>query len=176
MAYIGDATPARHERFSGMQILERGNPLGPYPELQGETVAPLEVGAKGRIYARGAKYYSAFSACGMCAYVMGASDRLPLVDFITAATGWDYSAKEMLAAGHHIQNRRQAFNYREGVRPDDMCLPPRLLKPPAFQGPLRGDDRVYDYQALRAAYFKAMGWDPRSGAPANSAAIPETGQ
>lgn len=165
MAYIADPTPSRHERFSGMQILERGLPVGPYPEFRSEPVDELDYNGIGRLYAKGSKYYEAFSACGMCAYVMGVSEQLPIVDFINATTGWNMTPDEFLLAGERVQTLRQAYNYREGVRPDDFELPPKLKKPPAFQGPLRGSDLEYDYQELKKSYYRAMEWDPETGAP-----------
>ncbi len=165
MAYIADPTPGRHERFSGMQNLERGDAIGPYPEFQAKHVEELDYEGKGHIYAKGSKYYEVFSACGMCAYVMGVSQDLNIVDFINASCGWDMTPGELLTIGERLQTLRQAFNYREGVRPQDFKLPARLKLPPVFQGPLRGNDLVYDYEALRTAYFTAMHWDPETGEP-----------
>ena len=163
MTYIADPTPSRHERFSGMQKLERGMAVGPYPEYQADSVEEMDYEGKGRIYAKGSKYYEAFSACGMCAYVMGVSEQLNLVEFISAATGWDINPEELLTIGERIQSLRQMFNFREGVLPGELNLPARLKLPPKFQGPLRGNDLEYDYEALRSAYFTSMGWNPETG-------------
>jgi len=165
VAYISDPTPARHERYSGMQLLERGNAIGPYPELQAHPIDENDEDGRGKAYAIGNKYWAFFSACGLCAYIMGASNRLPLVDFVSAATGWNFTATELLTVGERIQTLRHLFNLREGVNLKDFQLPERLKSPPSFQGPMKGTDFNFDYNALARAYFKAMAWDEETGQP-----------
>lgn len=165
VAYISDPTPARHERYSGMQLMERGSAIGPYPELQTHPIDELDDEGRGRAYAVGTKYWAFFSACGLCAYVMGASNRLPLVDLVSAATGWNFTAAELLTIGERIQNLRHLFNLREGVSLKDFKLPERLMNLPSFQGPMKGTDYNFDYTALTKAYFKAMAWDEETGQP-----------
>jgi len=160
--YISDPTPSRHERFTGMQMLERRIPLGPYPEFQAKAIEILDYQNKGEIYSRGAKYYEVFVSCGMCAFTMGVSSTFPLVDVISAATGWDFTPSEMLIAGERIQTLRQAFNIREGLRPQDFYIPKRLKKPSDF-GLLKGVS--VDYNRLREVYYKSMNWDPETGRP-----------
>ena len=96
---------------------------------------------------------------------MGVSAKLPILDFINAATGWNMTPDEFLMAGERIQTMRQVFNFRQGVRPDDFQMPHRLKQPPVFQGPLRGNDLIYDYKKLKDAYYRAMQWDVQTGAP-----------
>jgi aldehyde:ferredoxin oxidoreductase len=69
---------------------------------------------------------------------------------------------EALKAGKRILTLRQAFNAREGIVPDDFCLPERLL-PPLKVGVSAGQE--IDFETMKASYFKAMGWDLRSGSP-----------
>jgi aldehyde:ferredoxin oxidoreductase len=166
MTYISDPTPSRHERFTAGQLLQLGVPLGPEQELQPEPETdPAGYQALGQLYATGSKYYEFFVSCGMCAFAMGASATFPLVDIISAATGWDFTAGELLKTGERIQTNRQAFNFREGVRPQDFEVPARMKEPPAFQGPMKGDDIEYDHKAIRAAYYDAMQWNPETGEP-----------
>ena len=47
--------------------------------------------------------------------------------------------------------------------PEDFEVPARMKEPPAFQGPMKGDDIEYDYKAIRAAYYDAMQWNPETG-------------
>ena len=58
---------------------------------------------------------------------------------------------------------RQAFNAREGITPDQFDLPERIKSEPL---PVKsGAPPKIDYQALKAGYFEAMGWDITTGLP-----------
>lgn len=166
VTYISDPTPARHERFTGGQILELDKSLGPEPELQSQTGSHLDHKELGQILARGTMYYEVFVSCGMCAFTMSACHQFPLAEIIAAATGWDFTASQLLQAGARIQSLRQAFNIREGIRHQSFEFPERLRIPPAFEGPMRGPYKEYNYQALRDSYFHALGWNPETGEPA----------
>jgi aldehyde:ferredoxin oxidoreductase len=69
---------------------------------------------------------------------------------------------EALRAGKRILTLRQAYNAREGIVPDDFCLPERLLSP--LKVGISGGQEI-DFETMKASYFKAMGWDLRSGRP-----------
>ena len=159
--YISDPTPSRHTRPTALLILERGENFSPYPELQIPKVGMTDYPNKGDMYAIGTKYQEVFVACGFCTYLMNINT-LPLVGFISAATGWDFTVSELLATGHRIQTLRQAFNIREGLRPQDFNLPIRLRQP-AELGPLKGVH--IDFDTLRKVYYQAMNWDPETGHP-----------
>ena len=86
---------------------------------------------------------------------------LPLLN---ALTGWNFTESDLLASGERIQNLRQAFNVREGLKPADFKLPPRaagegdgLLQ----AGPLKGV--TVPIEELRRDYFLAMNWSPETG-------------
>ena len=57
---------------------------------------------------------------------------------------------------------RQAFNAREGIKPDQFKMPKRLLEPLTV-GP--GTGQRVDFETLRRCYFEAMGWDAKTGMP-----------
>lgn len=116
---------------------------------------------KGEMYAMGTRYLEVSVACGFCAFLININT-LPLVKFISAATGWDFIVSELLVTGERLQTVRQAFNIREGVRPYDFCLP-RRLQEPASLGPLKGV-RI-DFKTLRKIYYQAMDWDSVTGRP-----------
>jgi aldehyde:ferredoxin oxidoreductase len=92
-------------------------------------------------------------------------ESLPLIEAMTAITGWDFSLSEGLKAGRRIQSLRQAFNIREGVRTSEWCIPPRLDQPPAT-GPIAG--RNLDFKAIKRFGYQAMGWDGETGIPSES--------
>jgi aldehyde:ferredoxin oxidoreductase len=57
---------------------------------------------------------------------------------------------------------RQAFNAREGIRPDQINLPKRIAQETL---PIKGAPPKIDFQALKEGYFAAMGWDIKTGMP-----------
>jgi len=161
LGYVTNATPGRHMIASASIRLEREGRLGPYPELQ----AP-EGGNKyekaGKIHAVATSYCQTFSDSGMCLHALSAGSNYPLVEFISAVTGWDFTAAEAIAAGKRILTLRQSFNIRDGLTAKGFKLPDRIAKPPTM-GPFAG--RSIDFDALKASYHKAMGWDAETGVP-----------
>jgi aldehyde:ferredoxin oxidoreductase len=161
VAYSCDPTPGRHVQSRGITNVEIARDLGPYPEFKGYKAAMDDFRAKIEIYRTGHSWFHFVEACGTCSFVMNTG--IPIVDFVQAVTGWDFSAAELLLTGERIQALRQLFNFREGIRPDDFQLPERIVQPPPT-GPGKGIR--YRIDDIRSAYFQAMNWDPITGAPA----------
>lgn len=90
---------------------------------------------------------------------------MPLIELITAATGWDFTLEEGLKAGRRIQTLRQAFNIREGVSTDGWRLPKRL-EAAMPDGPAK--DTKLDFKAMKENGYRALGWDPKTGKPLDS--------
>jgi len=159
--YISDAQPAQHMGPQGMAVLEQGGPLGKDPLLQpgesGELFADYD--KKGEIYARGGAYFQLLCSSGLCA-LYGQFYTPPVVELLGPVTGWDMDWREGLEVGRRILSLRQAFNAREGVRPEDFRLPKRLQTPLGV-GPAAGQSEPFE--TLRTHYFEAMGWDPQTG-------------
>jgi aldehyde:ferredoxin oxidoreductase len=107
-------------------------------------------------------YGQLFSDTGMCLFALSAGCDFPLIEFMRAVTGWDFSAAEALETGKRILTLRQAFNTREGLTADNFSIPKRIAEPPTA-GPLTG--RNIDFNALRASYYKSINWDVVSGIP-----------
>jgi len=162
--YICDPTPGRHTTFFAGTILERGSSLGPYPELWGPQVELHDYEHKSAIYSAAIKYEQVVASAGVCKFVMF-QGTFPVVDFIAAVTGWDFSPAEALLTGERIQTLRQLFNIREGINPKEFCLPQRVSQP-ATTGPFRG--APIDFDLLRKQYYEAIGWDPETGYPIKS--------
>jgi len=153
--YVTDATPGRHTAGIGMAIAEN-RALGPYPELQTTDQD------KGIIHAIASCYSQALAAGGVCFFVFMTSD-YPFAEFVSAVTGWDFSAAKAIEIGKRIMTLRQAFNVRDGIRPDDFHMPERLATPLPI-GPFAG--RTIDVEALKQSYYEAMDWDIKTGKPA----------
>ncbi len=160
--YIADATPAQHCGSQSLALLDGGTPLGDDPILQSTSTEVFgNYDQKGEHYARGAAYYHLFSAAGLCALYCQ-FDTPPVIPLIRAVTGWDIDWEEGLEAGRRILTLRQAFNFREGIRPEDYCFPKRF-ESALSAGPMAGHD--IPFEALRKDYYEALGWDPESGRP-----------
>jgi len=114
------------------------------------------------MYALGAEYFLFYSSAGLCTYAAILDTTYPLVEFICAVTGWDFTASEVLTAGHRIATLRQCFNVREGLKPEDLRLPDRVRRPTTM-GPFA--DVTVDFDAALATYYAAMGWNLKTGKP-----------
>ena len=161
LGYIVNPAPGRHMISMASIRLEGEGQLGIYPELQ-RPEGDDESEKRGKIHAIAASYSQAFVNSGMCLFALSAGSKFPLVEFICAATGWDFTAAEAIAAGKRSLTLQQAFNIREGFTVKDFNIPDRIARPPAM-GPFTG--RLIDFDALRRSYYKAMGWEPENGSP-----------
>lgn len=86
-----------------------------------------------------------------------------LSQMLGAATGWDVSDFDLLAAGERILNLKRALNIRWGLHPKNEKLPAFLLRP-LEQGGTGG--YVPDVERLLSDYYKVRQWDRESGRPA----------
>jgi aldehyde:ferredoxin oxidoreductase len=82
---------------------------------------------------------------------------------LNAITGWDTTLQELVKTGQRIATLQHAFNLREGFKPSDFVLPPRVEGKPALQaGPLKG--KTLDAEGLKKQYYQAMKFDYPTGA------------
>ena len=162
--YICDPTPGRHTSFLVARLLEAGGLPGPYPEFFGPKVEYRDYGRKKLIYGNCAKYEQVFASAGLCKFIFF-QPGFPLIQFVAAVTGWDFSLAETQVTGERIQDMRQLFNIREGIDPKQFGLPQKVSQP-ATMGPYKGV--TVDFDLLRRQYYEAMGWDPETGYPLKS--------
>ena len=79
---------------------------------------------------------------------------------MSAVTGWDYTATDLRQVGERINTLKKLFNMREGWRPEDDWLPPRLLTEPLPSGVARGVSLTPDELRLMIqSYYAARGWN-----------------
>jgi aldehyde:ferredoxin oxidoreductase len=149
-ANIADANPAHHMDSLISDRLAQGAPIGADPALRIPKENPFAA------QALGSAYHQLLNAAGLCSLYTINTTPPPVAELIAGATGWDFSWQEALAAGRRILTLRQAFNVREGLRPEDFELPKRITA-----------TAKVDYASLRNGYFAEMGWDPKSGRPSS---------
>jgi aldehyde:ferredoxin oxidoreductase len=162
LAYAMDPTPGRHNTANGgvfdvaslreIYAMENLSPGGRY-----------QYERKGPLFALLNRYLQVVNCAGLCMFslLMG---KPPIPEWINAATGWDLRPEDLLRIGHRIQVLRQAFNLREGIRPGDFSLPPRVRgHPPLEDGTLKGI--TLGMETMTKEYFRAMGYDELTGTP-----------
>ncbi|MGD9046296.1 MAG: aldehyde ferredoxin oxidoreductase family protein, partial [Desulfobacterales bacterium] len=162
--FVCDPTPGRHTAAPMARIDGGPAQFAPYPELKIEQFEKYAYSGKGPMSATASSYLQVGASAGICLMPMMFFGNYPLVDFLSAATGWDLDVAEVLTTGARIQTLRQSFNVREGIRPSDVKLPDRMLgRPPQESGPVAGV--TLDVDNLAREYRQAMGWNPDSGIP-----------
>jgi aldehyde:ferredoxin oxidoreductase len=87
-------------------------------------------------------------------------------ELLTKVTGWPCSSDELRRTGERIHTLKKLFNIREGWRPEDDWLPPRLLAEPLPSGVGRGTSLgPAELSAMIQSYYQARGWDDKGFVP-----------
>jgi len=90
--------------------------------------------------------------------------RLPVFEWLNAATGWTYTPVAYMGAGKRIQTLKQAFNIKHGINPQANVMNARALgRPPLEAGANAG--RTIDIEAMMRGYWRQFGWDEQNGHP-----------
>jgi len=98
----------------------------------------------------------------LCRFTQFALSADAYAEGLSAVTGQDWSAEDLLKAGERIWNLERLFNVREGMKRESDTLPPRLLREELDEGASRG--RVPRLDAMLDEYYSLRGWD-RQGVP-----------
>ncbi|MGC9435789.1 MAG: aldehyde ferredoxin oxidoreductase family protein [Methanomicrobiales archaeon] len=100
---------------------------------------------------------AAIDSSGMClfsSFALGAEDYAAV---ITAVTGMDIDAGELLTIGERIWTLQKLFNLQVGYTREDDTLPDRILTEPLKEGAPAG--RVWEREPLLDEYYQVRGWD-----------------
>jgi aldehyde:ferredoxin oxidoreductase len=165
VTYIADPTPGRHTAGSASWNETFGAKF-PLPQAVDESKTTVQwhgTAGKGAAQAYYSNAQQTMNGLGLCMFT-GILGGLPWLDLTNALTGWSFTEKDLLDCGERIQNLRNAFNRREGIRPADFAPHPRMLGEGdghMSEGPLKGV-RVPLYD-LRNDYFRSMHWNADSG-------------
>jgi len=90
--------------------------------------------------------------------------RLPVFEWLNAATGWTYTPEAYMATGKRIQTLKQAFNIKHGITPSANVMNARTLgRPPMEAGANAG--RTIDIETMMRGYWRQLGWDEQTGRP-----------
>lgn len=115
------------------------------------------------------KFMNVVNGAGTCLYgaLMGAR-AFPVFEWLNAATGWQKSPENYMRIGERIQNVKQLFNLKQGVRPANIHMSDRALgRPPLTEGANKG--RSIPIEKMVSDYWKVLDWDPETGEPTEEA-------
>ena len=81
------------------------------------------------------QFSQVMNGAGMCMFggFIGVN-RIPIFEWLNAATGWDKSPEEYMRIGWNIQTLRQAFNAHEGIPLRHAINPRAVGVPPQTEG------------------------------------------
>ena len=110
-------------------------------------------------------YMNLANSAGLCLFGLFLGvERIPVFEWLNAATGWNKTPEQYMEIGARIQTLKQAFNVRQGVDPASYKMHARALgRPPLEHGPNKG--RSVEIERMMHDYWEIMGWDPLSGRP-----------
>ncbi|MFC1838306.1 aldehyde ferredoxin oxidoreductase family protein [Thermodesulfobacteriota bacterium] len=145
--YRYDPTPGRHVKGStGMMEMNAPPDVKYNTENRGSRDAQ-------------ATYETELQNCaGLCAFSGFAMPPGTMPRYIAAATGWDFSEKDVSETGKRIFNLRHAFNLKAGQDPAEDILTKRATgEPPLTEGPLKGV--TINIKDLIDQFCEAVDWD-----------------
>jgi len=128
--------------------------VGPYNRFDTE--------GKGELAKKIEDWWNFVNTMGWClfsAYRYGDVNRFVIA--YNAVTGLNIDLKEALRIGERMYNLKRAFNYKHGIKKEEDTLPERLLKEPNK----RAENSVVKLEITLPQYYKARGWDEKTGAP-----------
>jgi aldehyde:ferredoxin oxidoreductase len=160
--YIADPTPARHTR-GGTTLVEAGMADPEFMKALGipSKFEPHNPEGKGKAHAILAGWMHVVNTSGLC--LLGADAlSFPMVEMLNAITNWGVTLEDLVKTGQRIATLQHAFNLREGFKPSDFTMPPRIEGKPAFKaGSLK--DVTLDLEGLKKQYYEAMKFDYTTG-------------
>jgi aldehyde:ferredoxin oxidoreductase len=150
----------------GLAVSPRGachNRSGAYEaDFSGEVDRLRADSARGALVAASEDFASVLDSLIICKFL-----RKCFTDFYSEAaellnkvTGWDFFAPELRRVGERIQVSKRLFNQREGWRPEDDWLPPRLLSEALPTGVAQGVALTAgELKEMIRGYYQARGLD-----------------
>lgn len=165
VTYIADPTPGRHTAGSASwnETFAMKFPLPSAVDAAQTNVKWHGTEGKGVAQAHFSNSQQVMNGLGLCMFT-ALTGGLPWLLLTNTLTGWSMTETDLLDCGERIQNLRNAFNRREGIRPSDVMPHPRMLGEGdglLTAGPLKGV--TVPLIQLRNDYYDAMGWNRETG-------------
>ena len=87
-------------------------------------------------------------------------------ELLARVTGWPCSSADLRKVGERINVQKKLFNIREGWRPEDDWLPPRLMGEKLSDGVAQGVGlSPTELREMIQSYYQARGWDDQGFVP-----------
>jgi aldehyde:ferredoxin oxidoreductase len=144
----------------------RGDPA--YFELFGipQPVDPHQWEGKAKITKAFQDLSAVIDSAGLCIFfavrnLAGKTLDVPpdgIMEYLNAATGLEYTLKELMLAGERIITAERQFLVRAGMSRKDDSLPKRLTHEPMPSGPAEG--KVCHLEEMLEEYYQAQDWTP----------------
>lgn len=96
-------------------------------------------------------------SAGLCLFITFGVGGPEVAEQLSAATGLEITADEVLQMGERIWNLERLFNLAAGLKKEDDTLPKRFLKDAIKFGGQKGNINHLD--VMLPAYYKLRGWD-----------------
>jgi len=134
------------------------------------SLNPLSYEGKGALVKWMEDLFAVVDSLGLCKFSTPWQN-MPLgpeymASLVTAATGVEFTWKDIMRCGERIYNVEKAIQVRYGLRRKDDYLPRRLYEEPLPEGPNKG--AVLDrekYSKMLDEYYKERGWDVETSIP-----------
>jgi aldehyde:ferredoxin oxidoreductase len=148
----------------------RGNMLGPEVLALPRLIDRFATQGKAGIVAIHQNTAAVIDSLVVCKFVNFAVSEEYFARLLTAVTGEQYKAEDLLRMGERVWNLERLYNLREGFTAADDTLPHRLLNEPSPVGPSAG--HVVHLAPMLAEYYEFRGWDAHGvPTPAKLAAL-----
>jgi aldehyde:ferredoxin oxidoreductase len=128
------------------------------PEILGvpEKLDPLKTEGKAQWVKTFQDIFSICDSLVVCKFLTFALNADDLKDLTNPITGWNWTTEDLLKTGDRIYTLERMFINREGFDRKDDTLPPRLLKEPMPEGPVKG--HVVELEKMLDEYYEVRGW------------------
>jgi aldehyde:ferredoxin oxidoreductase len=171
IAYSIEPTPGRHTNYgyAWLELFVLPKIVKSLPSLPAYTTAKNKYYgdniARIKQLVAASQYMQFVNGVGACYFGAQMDGELDLPAYVNAVTGWNKTPEEYLRIGERIQNVRQGFNIKQGIKPmTDFALPDRAWgKPPIDYGPIKGV--TVNIKSLQNRFLDCIGWDKETAVP-----------
>ena len=156
----------------GLAVSPRGachNRSGAYEaDFSGEVDRLSSEPGRGALVAASEDFAAALDSLIVCKFLRRCFDDFygEAADLLAKVTGWDYDAAELRRTAERIHTLKRCFNQREGWRPEDDGLPPRVLTESLATGVAQGTRLTREeLREMIRDYYGARRWDEDGRVP-----------